>query len=354
MIPYHIRGVQQVGLGVRNINEAWQWYNRHWGFDCSMFDDTATAPLMLPYTGGMEQTRRAKLAMNMAGGGGLEIWQYTSKPFAPDVLLSPDSTGIIAIKIRSFDVDKTFSYWQKNSLGACTPVFTRPDRRKAFRGIDPNGVCIEFVSWTEQFMKKTGKGHTGGVAGALLLVHEMDRAINLFQTVLMLEPTFSADQSQIHWPNSVFDGNTASRMVLQSTSERGGPYGSLLGHIELELLSIKQSGSEPIYDFEKRFWGDPGIIHICFDVQNMDALLEGCEANGFIPTVDSAGGFAMEKASGRFAYIEGPDRILIEFVESHKIPIVKSLGWYMQVYGRKKSLPHWMLKLMSLNRQRID
>jgi catechol 2,3-dioxygenase-like lactoylglutathione lyase family enzyme len=354
MVPYHIRGVQQVGLGVRSINDAWQWYNRHWGFDCSMFDDTATAPLMLLYTGGTEQTRRAKLAMNMAGGGGLEIWQYTSKPFAQDVLLTPDTTGIIAIKIRSYDVEKTFQYWRENNLGLYTQIFTRPDGRQAFRGFDPNGICIEFVSWSDRFMKKIGKGHTGGVAGALLLVHEMERACILFQDVLMLEPTFSADQTEIHWPSGVFEGNVANRMVLRSTSDRGGPYGSLLGHIELELISFKASGSEPIYDFEKRYWGDPGIIHICFDVQNMDALLANCEVNGFKTTVDSTGGFAMEKASGRFAYIEGPDRILIEFVESHKIPIVKSLGWYMQVYGREKSLPKWMLRLMALNRKRLD
>jgi len=34
----------------------------------------------------------------------------------------------------------------------------------------------------------------------------------------------------------------------------------------------------------------------------------------------------MGEASGHFAYVEDPDGTLIEFVETHKIPIIKKLG----------------------------
>ena len=42
-----------------------------------------------------------------------------------------------------------------------------------------------------------------------------------------------------------------------------------------------------------------------------------------------------------FSYIEDPDGTLIEFVETHKLPIIEKLGWYMKLKGRdpKKSLP---------------
>lgn len=46
-----ISGIQQVGLGVQNVPEAWQWYRRILGFDVPVFDDKAEAPLMTPYTG---------------------------------------------------------------------------------------------------------------------------------------------------------------------------------------------------------------------------------------------------------------------------------------------------------------
>jgi len=46
--------------------------------------------------------------------------------------------------------------------------------------------------------------------------------------------------------------------------------------------------------------------------------------------------FDMGEAAGRFSYIEDPDGTLIEFVETHKIPIFKKLGWYLHL---EKEIP---------------
>ena len=42
----------------------------------------------------------------------------------------------------------------------------------------------------------------------------------------------------------------------------------------------------------------------------------------------------MGEAAGHFAYIEDPDGTLIEFVETLKIPIIKKLGWYINLEKR--------------------
>src|SRR5688572_33474065 len=82
---YIISGIQQVGIGVANVNEGFTWYNRHFGMDIPMFEENAEASRMLPYTGGKPQKRHAILAINIKGGGGFEIWQYTSRtPLAPE------------------------------------------------------------------------------------------------------------------------------------------------------------------------------------------------------------------------------------------------------------------------------
>ena len=41
-----------------------------------------------------------------------------------------------------------------------------------------------------------------------------------------------------------------------------------------------------------------------------------------------------------------------EFVETHKVPILKKIGWYIHLKNRKpgKSLPRFILKMMGLNR----
>jgi len=91
---------------------------------------------------------------------------------------------------------------------------------------------------------------------------------------------------------------------------------------------------------------------MCFDIKNMQALKEACEANGHPFTVDGGAGFEMGEAAGHFTYIEDPDGTLIEFVETKKIPILKKFGWYLDLRKRapKKPLPDWMLKAMKLNR----
>ena len=102
------------------------------------------------------------------------------------------------------------------------------------------------------------------------------------------------------------------------------------------------------------YWGDCGFIHVCFDTLDMDALKKRLSDRGYPFTVDSGGSFGMESAAGRFAYVEDPDGTLIELVETHKLPILKKIGWYLDLQKRKHQnpLPNWMLRMMSLNRVR--
>ena len=109
--------------------------------------------------------------------------------------------------------------------------------------------------------------------------------------------------------------------------------------------------------FKDRIWGDQGFIHLCFDVLGMKQLKEECEEKGFPFTVDSdihpqGKPFDMGEAAGHFAYVEDPDGTLIEFVETHRIPILKKLNIYLNLRKRnpEKALPNWMLKLLSLSR----
>jgi len=47
-----IAGIQQIGVGNPNVQEAFAWYRKAFRVDIPIFDEAATAALMLPYTGG--------------------------------------------------------------------------------------------------------------------------------------------------------------------------------------------------------------------------------------------------------------------------------------------------------------
>ena len=73
---YHLNGIQQMGIGVPDVQDIWTWYRKAFGLDVRIFEEAAPAPLMTRYTGGEVQHRTATLAINMAGGGGFEIWFF--------------------------------------------------------------------------------------------------------------------------------------------------------------------------------------------------------------------------------------------------------------------------------------
>ena len=181
---------------------------------------------------------------------------------------------------------------------------------------------------------------------------DMTKSLELYQGILGYE-TIDYDVTERFDDLSVLKGGDKQfrRVRLSHKSMRQGPFAKLLGPTQIELVqAIDQTGRRPI--FENRFWGDWGFIHLCFDVQGIDQLQKECEAKGFPFTVDSSDTFDMGEAGGRFSYIEDPDGTWIEFVETHKVPVMKKLGWYINLKNRKpgKFLPNWMLKAMALNR----
>jgi hypothetical protein len=89
----------------------------------------------------------------------------------------------------------------------------------------------------------------------------------------------------------------------------------------------------------------------------MDELKRFCSEKGFPFTVDSkashdGNSFDMGEAAGHFSYIEDPDGTLIEFVETHKVPILKRFGIYLNLKTRdpNKSLPDWIVKTLKFSR----
>ena len=135
------------------------------------------------------------------------------------------------------------------------------------------------------------------------------------------------------------------RVLLSHSKSRKGPFAKLLGQNRIELIQVLDRDPKKIFD--DRYWGDQGFIHLCFDVQKMDDLKKFCEEKNFYFTVDSGQSFDMGKAAGRFAYLEDPDGTLIEFVETHKIPILPKIGWYYKLSKRNlKSLPDFLIRLM--------
>jgi len=114
-----ITGIQQVGIGVPDAEIAKQFYKNDFGMNVKVFDDTSFASLMTRYTRNECHQRRAILSMNLAGGGGFEIWQFLSrKPVFPSQTIQLGDSGIFAAKIKTQNIKAACHYIENNNCTA--------------------------------------------------------------------------------------------------------------------------------------------------------------------------------------------------------------------------------------------
>jgi len=342
-----------MGIGVSDVHEAWNWYNRAFGMDIPVFEEAATAALMLPYTGGKPHDRHAILAMNLRGGGGFEIWQYTSRtPEGPRFEIKAGDLGIYMAKIKTSDIRKAFSHMIDCGASLLSEPRQSINGQQHFYVKDPYGNLFEIIEQKDWF--SSGPGFFGGCCGAVIGVSDIERSKLFYRTILGYDKiTGETEVVDDEWKNIPGGDKKFRRVVLTHEYERKGPFSKLLGATSIEL--IQAFDYEPNKIFERRYWGDLGYIHLCFDIQGMPEMKLLCEQFGHPFTVDSSDSFDMGEAAGHFSYIEDPDGTLIEFVETHKIPILKKLGWYLNLRDRdpEKALPNWMLKALRFSRRRL-
>jgi len=355
-----ISGIQQIGIGIPNVHEAWKWYRQNFGFDIPVFDDPGTAGLMLPYTGGKPHERHAILAVNIQGGGGFEIWQYTSRTPQPAAFnIQLGDLGFFAAKIKSKTLNGAFLNFKVKNENLISNIVKDPIGNQHFFVKDPTGNIFQVVDNSNFF--KESKAYTGGAYGVIVGVTDIDKSKKFYADILGFDEVVYEKEGHFTDFEALPGGSgNFKRVLLRNRSPRKGPFSRFMGDSQIEL--VKTLDREPKKIFENRLWGDLGFIHLCFDVQGMKSVKEDCDRFGCNFTVDSnpesyekgEGTFDMGEASGHFTYIEDPDGALIEFVETHKMPLLKKIGWYLNLKKRnpEKPLPDWMLKTMRFNRKK--
>lgn len=346
-----ISGIQQIGIGVSNMHEAWGWYKKYFGVDVRIFEEAAPAEHMTPYTGGEVRNRHAALAVNLSGGGGFEIWQYTDRiPQAPAFGLQIGDLGIYAAKIKSRDVQATYNWYKSEGLTVLSKPCEKGGKEHFFIR-DPYNNIFQIVSSNTWFKKE--KKLTGASYGAIIGVTDIKKSMDFYNSILAYDEVVY-DETGVFEDFSILPGGDKKmrRVLLRHSQPRLGAFSMLFSTSQIELVQVLDR--KPVKIFKDRYWGDLGFIHICYDIRGMAILREECKAKACPFTVDTGDSFDMGEAAGAFSYTEDPDGALIEFVETHKAPVIKKLGIYLNLHKRnqKKALPNWMVKALGLNKAR--
>ncbi len=353
-----ISGIQQVGIGNPAVHKTFDWYRKTFGTDIPIFEEAAEAALMLPYTEGEKRQRHAILAINIQGGGGLEIWQYTSRtPVGPDFDVQLGDLGIHIAKYKSKDVASCYEKFRKDGIDLVGELSNDPLGQPHFYLKDLHGNLCEVVHTDDEWFKN-GSHLTGGVYGCVLGVSDIEKSMAFYGDILGYDEVLYDESGPFVDLQSLpgAKGHEFRRVLLKHSKARQGAFSRMLGPSQMELIQVLDRQPRKIY--ENRMWGDLGYIHLCFDISGMAEMKALCASKGHPFTVDSgdnpdtAETFDMGEAAGHFSYIEDPDGTLIEFVETHKLPILKKINWYLNLKNRQadKPLPNWMLKTLAFSR----
>jgi catechol 2,3-dioxygenase-like lactoylglutathione lyase family enzyme len=320
--------------------------------DVPIFEEAAEANLMLPYTGGKAHQRHAILAINLKGGGGFEIWQYTSRtPEACPFEIQLGDLGLYCTRMKTSDVKGSYDYLKSKNVNLVSELIKDPGGNDTFYLRDPWNNLFQIVKGNNWFGK--GLQLTGGPVGNMIGVTDIEKSKAFYADILGYDTVVYDKEGVFDDLKNVPGGqNKVRRILLKHSKPRIGAFSQLLGESSMELVQVLDRTPRKIY--ENRFWGDQGFIHLCFDITNQKALKKLCAEKGHPFTVDS-GDFDMGEAAGHFSYIEDPDGALIEFVETKRIPILKKIGWYLDLSKRDplKPLPKWMLKALKFNRVKL-
>lgn len=343
----YISGIQQIGIGVNDASACLQQYARLFGMDTLVFNDVSEATLMTRYTGGVVYKRQAMLSLNLQGGGGFEIWQFQNRQPAEANTLQYGDLGIYAAKIKCADIDVAHNSFAKQKCLQVSAIQTDAKGDPHFLVRDEHNNLFNIVTGNHWF-QKTGKA-VGGVTGAVIGVSNMEQSLRFYTSLLNID-TVVYDRTGVYVNELDGSAQLCRNVLLQKHPSGKGAFGKLLGSVEIELVQVLDRTPNRIYN--NRYWGDCGFIHLCFDVFDMCGLKSFASSKGYQFTVDSIDSFGMEAAAGRFCYIEDPDGTLIELVETHKVPIYKKLGLYLNLKKRnlEKPLPDWMIKLLALSK----
>ncbi|MBQ0151120.1 MAG: VOC family protein [Bacteroidales bacterium] len=345
-------GVQQVGVGIYDVVEAYNWYIKAFGCDVMVVDDQGVAERMLPYTGGKPRPRRAVLACNIKGGGGFEVWQpMDGNITAPKEPVRIGDLGISVCKLKAVDVNAAYAHLSSvEGAVILTPVMDAPYGKKHFFLNDPYGNIFEVVE--DDYVFLDSKGYTvGGTHGVIIGVTDMEQSLKYYAALLGYDQVVY-DGTEVYEDFKALPGGDGlfRRVIITTARPLEGPLSELYGTACIEL--VQAFDRVPSKVFEGRWWGDPGFIQICFDVRNMEGMRERAKALGQDFVCDGGEDFKMDTANGRFTYVEDPDGTLIELVETFKIPVLKKLGIYLNLRNRadRAKLPSFVVKALRFMR----
>jgi len=320
-----INGIQHIGIGVRDRDRSYGFYNNGLGFSVPMSYSTDKCSGMLPVIHD-DETRNVVIALNPHGGGLVEIFQYLSRdpvPMPEEIDYAYNGYLFFGLKVKNIEKSlKTISRYGGSPVSA--PTDFSPMKESGWKSAlfkDPDGIQGMLLEYPESTVGY-GNGHSriGGIEHVAIGVSNLKESIDFYSRILGYEDMlYSYEGESPEWDPLFGRGRKTKRALLRRNTRPQGLFRHFLRGGMIELIEVE--GNKGRHNFEGRKWGDIGFMELCFDVTNIDETLEEVTGKGIEIAVPPHTQEMGLKTNATFAYIKDPDGSLIEFADISRLPV---------------------------------
>jgi catechol 2,3-dioxygenase-like lactoylglutathione lyase family enzyme len=331
-----INALQHVGQGVRDVDTTYEFYKRNFGYKVKLNDLTVASKELEAVLGSVE-TMRMMMALNVKGGGILELIEHKSKPISS----LPEGNiyghyGILEIGYGVLNIEKVVSDFQSRGVKMLTPIHEIDlggGRRWRYAYLkDPDGLPLQLTEDLLPGTPASAKAEVHGVSHVSIGVSNLERSIAFYQSTLEFDRLVCEFESLVPEKNPAGSDFLRMKMaILERSADVRGPLAGLLPRGAVKLIEIPAEKARHIY--EGRPWGDVGCMEFCLDVSDLLATIEVMKEKGveiYLPPMEMSMGTG---SKGFLAYIRDPDGTTVEFVE------VQSIFWLSATRFMRLAMP---------------
>ncbi|MDY6795179.1 MAG: VOC family protein [Actinomycetota bacterium] len=310
-----ITAFQHVGMGVHDAGRTFDFYRDLLGFRIKLSDQTSYLEEMKPIVGALVEMR-VIMAMNVLGGGAIELVEHTStRPVKPPEPVQWGDLGYLELGLKAYHLEQLYLDLKSKGVEFLTPVRSFElssggvERYAYLR--DPDGLLLQLVE-----VPGGKRPAVGGVRHVAIGVSDLDKARDFYGPVLGFTRLIHQFKGRMLELDAVTGGKEMEVVVLEHQGE-GESALPLLERAIVKLIHTPGYKGKPI--FKGRRWGDIGLMEMAFDISDLGDTLNGLISAGaelFHPPtrVDMGSG-----TIGSFSYIKNPDGGIVELVEVEKV-----------------------------------
>jgi catechol 2,3-dioxygenase-like lactoylglutathione lyase family enzyme len=309
-----INGIDHVGIGVTNIENAQNFYRDFLGFKNVIFDYTGKLPGMDQVVGRSDVKARILMLASEnytpIAQGAIKLVQLLppSKPNRPEIKSEWSAICIAEVGISVKNIEEVYNLAMEKGFRSVLPPtynINAPQNEECkFAYIrDPDGVLIELIDWHMYKEFDFGVPRMEAVNHLGIGVRDMKKTMTFYKDVLGFDEIIVDYKTKMDIMAPMLPSPTPTTELIIVTNKYRGVWLEAFQHFPYEPLIAVPN------------WGDFGPMEFAISVSNIQKEYEQLQRKGIRFLCPPQKAVLPPSGEWKYCYMRDPDGFLVSLVE---------------------------------------